>query len=138
MNNLYLLLLNKIKERFTSRSGFHSFYKNNLDLWPNDYSEWDCNMIGTCFELFDLEEEDINYSLRDYLTERIMFNLGNTLGKEGIDLLDRKQKEKDKKQLMDKQQLNLFTEQSIVNINADCLGNIANKNLILINYENQK
>ena len=39
---------------------------------------------------------------------------------------------------MDKQQLNLFTEQSIVNINADCLGNIANKNLILINYENQK
>ena len=57
-----------------------------------------------------------------------MDNLGNTLGQEGIDLLDKKQKEKDKKELMDKQQLNLFTEQSIVNINADCLGNIANKN----------
>ena len=57
-----------------------------------------------------------------------MFNLGNTLGKDGIDLLDKKQKEIDKKELMDKQQLNLFTEQSIVNINADCLGNIANKN----------
>jgi len=64
-------------------------------------------MIGTCFELFDLEEEDINYSLREYLSERIMFNLGNTLGKDGIDLLDRKQKEKDKKELMDKQQLKL-------------------------------
>ena len=67
-----------------------------------------------------------------------MDNLGNTLGQDGIDLLDKKQKEIDKKQLMYKQQLNLFTEQSIVNINADCLGNIANKNLILINYENQK
>ena len=97
----------KIKDRFTSRSGFISSYKNRLDLWTQDYSEWDCNMIGTCFELFDLEEEDINYSLREYLSERIMFNLGNTLGKDGIDLLDKKQKEKDKKELMDKQQLKL-------------------------------
>jgi hypothetical protein len=36
-----------------------------------------------------------------------MLNLGNTLGQEGIDLLDKKQKEKDKKELMDKQQLKL-------------------------------
>ena len=64
-------------------------------------------MIGTCFELFDLEEEDINYSLREYLSETIMDNLGNTLGQDGIDLLDKKQKEKDKKELMDKQQLKL-------------------------------
>ena len=97
----------KIKQRFTSRSGFISSYKNSLDLWIDDYSEWDCNMIGTCFELFDLEEEEINYSLREYLSERIMFNLGNTLGQDGIDLLDKKQKEKDKKELMDKQQLKL-------------------------------
>ena len=97
----------KIKDRFTSRSGFISSYKNSLDLWTKDYSEWDCNMIGTCFELFDLEEEDINYSLREYLSETIMNNLGNTLGQEGIDLLDKKQKEKEKKELMDKQQLKL-------------------------------
>ena len=97
----------KIEDRFTSRSGFISSYKNSLDLWIDDYSEWDCNMIGTCFELFDLEEEEINYSLRDYLTESIMSNLANTLGQEGIDLLDKKQKEKDKKELMDKQQLKL-------------------------------
>ena len=97
----------KIEDRFRSRSGFISFYKNSIDLWAKDFKEWDCNMIGTCFELFDLEEEDINYSLREYLSERIMFNLGNTLGKDGIDLLDRKQKEKDKKELMDKQQLKL-------------------------------
>ena len=97
----------KIKDRFTSRSGFNSFYKNSLDLWTKDFKEWDCNMIGTCFELFDLEEEDINYSLREYLSETIMDNLGNTLGQDGIDLLDKKQKEKDKKELMDKQQLKL-------------------------------
>ena len=97
----------KIKERFTSRSGFWSHYKNGLDFWTQDYSEWDHNQIGTCFELFDLEEEDINYSLREYLSETIMDNLGNTLGQEGIDLLDKKQKEKDKKELMNKQQLKL-------------------------------
>ena len=97
----------KIQDMFTSRSGFISFYKNSIDLWTKDFKEWDCNMIGTCFELFDLEEEDINYSLREYLTERIMCNLGNTLGQEGIDLLDRKQKEKDKKELINKQQLKL-------------------------------
>ena len=100
-------LENKIKERFTSRSGFWSHYKNGLDLWTQDYSEWDHNQIGTCFELFDLEKEDINYSLREYLSERIMFNLGNTLGQEGKDLLDKKQKEKDKKELKNKQQLKL-------------------------------
>ena len=97
----------KYKQRFTSRSGYWSHYKNTLDSWTQDYSEWDCNMIGTCFELFDLEKEDINYSLREYLSERIMFNLGNTLGQEGKDLLDKKQKEKDKKELIDKQQLKL-------------------------------
>ena len=97
----------KIKQRFTSRSGFWSHYKNGLNLWTQDYSEWDHNQIGTCFELFNLEEEDINYSLREYLSETIIDNLGNTLGQEGIDLLDKKQKEKDKKELMDKQQLKL-------------------------------
>jgi len=97
----------KIKERFTSRSGFISFYENNLEFWTNNYKELDCNMIGTCFEVFDLEEEDIVYSLREYLSETISENLYNTLDKEGKDLLDRKQKEIDKKELMDKQQLKL-------------------------------
>jgi len=86
----------KIKERFTSRSGFISFYDNNLESWTNNYKEWDHNQIGICFELFDLEEEDINYSLREYLNETISENLYNTLDKEGKDLLDRKQKEIDK------------------------------------------
>ena len=93
----------KIQDMFTSRSGFISFYKNSIDLWTKDFKEWDCNMIGTCFELFDFDELHFYESL----SETIMFNLGNTLGKDGIDLLDRKQKEKDKKQLINKQQLKL-------------------------------
>ena len=93
----------KIQDMFTSRSGFISFYKNSIDLWTKDFKEWDCNMIGTCFELFDFDELHFYESL----SETIMLNLGNTLGQEGIDLLDRKQKEKDKKELMDKQQLKL-------------------------------
>lgn len=96
-------LENKIKDRFTSRSGFWSHYKNGLDLWTKDYSEWDHNQIGTCFELFDFDELNFYESL----SETIMNNLGNTLGKEGIDLLDKKQKEIDKKDLMNKQQLKL-------------------------------
>ena len=91
----------KIKQRFTSRSGFWSHYKNGLDLWTKDFKEWDCNMIGTCFELFDFDELNFYESL----SETIMFNLGNTLGKDGTDLLDKKQKEKDKKELMYRQQL---------------------------------
>ena len=93
----------KIEDRFTSRSGFWSHYKNGLDLWTKDYSEWDHNQIGTCFELFDFDELNFYESL----SETIMDNLGNTLGKDGIDLLDKKQKEKDKKELMNKQQLKL-------------------------------
>ena len=91
----------KIQDMFTSRSGFISFYKNSIDLWTKDFKEWDCNMIGTCFELFDFDELHFYESL----SETIMFNLGNTLGKDGIDLLDKKQKEKDKKELMYRQQL---------------------------------
>jgi len=98
----------KIKERFTSRSGFISFYENNLESWTNNYKEWDHNQIGICFELFDIEEdEDIVYSLREYLSETISENLYNTLDQEGKNLLDKKQKEIDKKELMDKQQLKL-------------------------------
>ena len=100
-------LENKIKERFTSRSGFWSHYKNELDLWTQDYSEWDHNQIGTCFELFfELFDFDELY-FYESLSETIGYNLGFTLGQVGIDLLDKKQKEKDKKELMDKQQLKL-------------------------------
>ena len=39
--------------------------------------------------------------------KELCVNSGNTLGQEGLDLLDRKQNEKDRKELMDKRQLKL-------------------------------
>ena len=36
-----------VRERFTSRDGFISFYDANLDDWPSNVFEWDANQIGT-------------------------------------------------------------------------------------------
>lgn len=49
-----------IEERFTSRSGFISFYPNSLDLWPSNALEWDVNQICTllmCFLPEDWERD---------------------------------------------------------------------------------
>lgn len=37
-----------IKEQFTSRSGFHSFYSNDIEVWrAKPYADWDHNELGT-------------------------------------------------------------------------------------------
>lgn len=36
-----------IKDRFTSRSGFISYYPNDLSEWPSNLAEWDVNHVGT-------------------------------------------------------------------------------------------
>lgn len=36
-----------IEGRFTSRSGFISFYSNKLEEWSKDLSQWDCNQVET-------------------------------------------------------------------------------------------
>ena len=36
----------KAADMFTSRSGFASFYNPDIDTWPDDVSDWDCNQIG--------------------------------------------------------------------------------------------
>ena len=49
-----------IEERFTSCSGFVSFYSNSLDLWPSNVLEWDVNQVCTllmCFLPEDWESE---------------------------------------------------------------------------------
>ena len=70
-----------IRERFTSRSGFISFYENSLDKWPKSVKEWDHNQVGTLLEVaipeFDQQEyaDDLNSDgelsnwLDDALTE---------------------------------------------------------------------
>lgn len=64
-----------VRQRFTSRDGFISFYEPDLDNWPSDVTEWDCNQIGTllmaladqecsnsdgfeCWDEYDLMEYD--------------------------------------------------------------------------------
>jgi|LakMenEpi03Aug12_release.lakeMendotaPanAssembly.Ray.scaffolds.fasta_scaffold443965_2 hypothetical protein len=56
-----------IKEEFTSRPGFISYYSSDLDEWPEDITEWDHNQIGTLISVavnFDEEKymEDLSGS----------------------------------------------------------------------------
>lgn len=65
-----------IKQKFTSRDGFISHYKNDLKLWGNP-TDWDHNQIGTCFKIFEHLENDIydTYLLHEWLFN----NIGSTL-----------------------------------------------------------
>jgi hypothetical protein len=39
-----------VEQRFTSRSGFISFYSADLDDWPASVADWDHNQLGTLLE----------------------------------------------------------------------------------------
>lgn len=41
------VLRDAIHERHTSYDGFHSFYPNTIEEWPDDVLEWDHNQVGT-------------------------------------------------------------------------------------------
>lgn len=57
-----------IAERFTSRSGFHSFYSNRLSQWlDKPLEDWDCNEIGTL--LLALLPEDFETKVVDSMEE---------------------------------------------------------------------
>ena len=62
-----------IKQRFTSRDGFSSFYSNDLDEWnEKNVKEWDVIELGTLLDawLIDNElnddENDLDYQCYDY------------------------------------------------------------------------
>lgn len=44
-----------IKDKFTSRDGFSSFYSNDLEAW-GDVSAWDHNQLGTLLECYTNQE----------------------------------------------------------------------------------
>ena len=75
-----------ISQRFTSRSGFISCYENTLEAWGNPI-EWDCNQLGTCFEIFAYLESEIYDSYSLY--ESISNGLGETLSGEANALLEK-------------------------------------------------
>jgi hypothetical protein len=61
-------LVKRIEERFTSRSGFISFYPASLNEWPSDVRKWDHNQIGTLFEVLQKEmltNDDMIYLMDD-------------------------------------------------------------------------
>lgn len=75
-----------IRQRFTSRSGFISFYENTLEAW-GDPIEWDCNQLGTCFEVFAYIESEIYDAYSLY--ESISNGLAETLSDAASALLDK-------------------------------------------------
>jgi hypothetical protein len=68
----------RIKERFTSRSGFISFYENSLEAWPKNLEEWDLNQVGTLIDVYLEHEKNNNTSLDElfyYNAHAICFNI---------------------------------------------------------------
>lgn len=58
------VLRNTIKDRFTSRDGFYSFYSNNIDDWvEKPIEEWDYNEVGTLLEAYVGQVEDFEWSI---------------------------------------------------------------------------
>jgi len=75
---------NLIAQRFTSRDGFWSNYKNTLEAW-GDPSKWDLNQLGTCFQIFEYLEQEI-YEHSIY--ESISNGLADTLSDAADKMLD--------------------------------------------------
>jgi hypothetical protein len=69
-------LNNKAKEMFTSRSGFISYYSNNVSDWGK-IEEWDHNQIGCALEaLFDYYKNEENVDLEKSALENISEDSG--------------------------------------------------------------
>ena len=92
-----------IAQRFTSRDGFWSNYKNTLEAWGNP-SEWDLNQLGTCFEIFEYLENEI-YEHSIY--ESISNGLADTLGDAADKMLDRCLEKKEIREANERAQLKL-------------------------------
>lgn len=65
-----------IKQRFTSRDGFSSFYSNNLDVWKEkEIEDWDELELGTLLDAwliennYNNEDNDLDYDCYDYCQE---------------------------------------------------------------------
>ena len=44
------LMPKMVKQKYTDRPGYISFYDSNFDNWPKDLSKWDHNEIGTMLD----------------------------------------------------------------------------------------
>jgi len=92
-----------IAQRFTSRDGFWSNYKNTLEAW-GDPSKWDYNQLGTCFEIFEyLEQEIYDHSIY----ESISNGLADTLGDAADKMLDKCLEKREIREANERAQLKL-------------------------------
>lgn len=62
-----------IKDNFTSRSGFISFYPNDLKRWDSDVTKWDCVQLGTLLEAFILDQTKAG-EIKDNLEYQIIWD----------------------------------------------------------------
>jgi len=82
------VLREEIKKRFTSYDGFMSFYPNDLDDWPTDLEQWDCNHVGTLLSVYFKQEndensyQDLEYNLFDNAHEIAMSAIDHALSQD--------------------------------------------------------
>lgn len=50
------LMYNAVKEQYTSRDGFSSFYSNSYQEWLDREEPWDHNQIATLIEVYLIQE----------------------------------------------------------------------------------
>jgi hypothetical protein len=94
---------NLIAQRFTSRDGFWSNYKNTLEAW-GDPSEWDYNQLGTCFEIFEyLEQEIYEHSIYESISNGLVDTLSDAADK----MLDKCLEKKEIREANERAQLKL-------------------------------
>ena len=68
-------LADMIRERFTSRSGFISFYSNRIETWKEKpLEEWDYNEVGTLLEAYVAQVEDFEWDVYSAMCERNVFD----------------------------------------------------------------
>ena len=84
-------LKTQIQESFTSRSGFISFYSNQLSDWSK-IDEWDHNQIGTILTAYlkkkhsDIEEEILEILYGDGSVGSFLYDTANHIGKSAVDV----------------------------------------------------
>ena len=68
-------LADMIRERFTSRSGFISFYTNRIERWKaKPIEEWDHNEVGTVLEAYVAQVEDFEWGVYYEMCERYVLD----------------------------------------------------------------
>lgn len=81
----------QIKDTFTSRSGFISFYPNHIHQWPQ-IEEWDHNHVGAVMSAYlNKNHEDIEYRIVEDLyghgsVDSFLYDAADYVGQSAVDV----------------------------------------------------